>query len=855
MSSINALIRSARQRTQEIFEHSEPNMPALGLYAIVSYLLWGVVLIWFVPQPYENFGYRLTEAALALPLLLFRSLPPLLRRLFPFYFIFYTLFTCPLFFFIMSMKNEWSQVWTTTMLGGIMVVIVITYDWLFFILGMTLAYVTATLLVMAQDGVIRYTHLDATFVYSFIFSISGVMVATRWMRSYHEVRFTILKSMSGTIAHEMRNALNTVALSIESVIGLLPCKPLNGSESPVETPISNAAIVNIHESMAIGADTVQRTNKIITSILTSLSGRQIDQSNFRRLSAAESIHSVFENYGFASIEERSVVNIGNIADFEFLGDRDLFANLMTNLLNNALHYRHVKGFRIDVSTQILETGNRIIVRDTGPGIESDRLELVFRPFYTFGKPNGNGIGLAYCRHIVASFLGTIVCHSKIGAWTEFLIDLPAYNSRPVELLKQNILRNKRVLIVDDQPGNRSILSKFLGELHCMCEQAENGRIALEMASKTAYDLILMDIEMPEMNGDQATRLLRDGSGFDRVMAQHYVNVPIICVTALSREEGYRRSLESGMDECLFKPVRQTQLVGFVDKHLFTARSEIAEKSHEVMLGKRILIVEDNPVSRVLLKAMLETYGLSVLQAEDGRKALEILEKQSVDLMVMDNEMPIMNGMEASELIRSGGLSGELAHCSQIPIIMLTGYTDETHVAAARSAGINCHLGKPIQKAELVRAMTELLAAVKPGTESVTTEGTAVQRKKIDDIELLNLTVIDSLRELGDDAFMSNLIGMFISDTSSIIDELEDACLRNDHERVVRVNHTLKGSAASFGATKIVAISGMISGALRENSCLTMKGWVDDMRQACLETAEALSAVVPIDLTLNDSSLR
>ena len=848
MFDINVLVASLKQRAQDVLDHSEPNMHSLGFYASISFLVWAVVLIWLIPQPYENLGFRVLQAVLALPLIFYRSLPGSFRKQFPYYFLFYTLFTCPYFFFFMTMKNEWSQVWTTTALGGLMVIIVITYDWLFITLLMSLAYLAAYVTVILQDGVIRYTHLDWTYLCSFVFSVAGVMVATRWMRSYQEMRFTILKSLSGTIAHEMKNALNAVSMSIESTRAQLPLRPVDADENLMDTAIQNASLSKIHDTIDVGANTIHRANKVIESILSSLTGRRIDQSQLCRLTAGSTIRCVLDGYGFSGTAEQSLVNVNDANDFEFLGDQDLFSNLLTNLLNNALYYSHVDGFRIDITTQVSETGNRIVVRDSGPGIESDRIERIFKPFYTYGKPGGNGIGLAYCRRIVAAFSGSITCRSEVGKWTEFVIELPVYDSKPVEFLKYEILGDKTVLIVDDQPANRLLLSKFLSDMNCASDQAVNGLVALEMASKKRYDLILMDIEMPELNGDEAARRLRHGIGIERSMVQHYLGVPIVGVTALPEEEGHRRALGSGMNECLYKPIRMTDIAPVLEKYFFSAHTEETTDQTKVRLKGSVLIVEDDMVNRKFLTALLEPIGFRVYQAENGKRAIQMLETVEVDLIIMDMEMPVMDGIEASGIIRAGGAEGGLKHCMHIPIIMLSGHSDKDAMHAARKTDINFYLGKPVRKPDLVKAISELLYLneVKRQSEKHDDIEDSSPWEEIERIELLDLSTIESLREVGDEEFMADMFQLFIKDTGPLIDELDDSCFRKDRDRALRANHKLMGSAANIGAIRIVAVSAKFSEALRVGQCPVEEGWIDYLRLVFRLTDEALSALTSVN---------
>lgn len=844
MNGFLPLASSLKTRAQDMFDHSESNVSALGIYAALSSLIWGAVLIWIIPQRYENPGFRVAIAALALPLIFYRSIPADFRKPFPYYFIFYTLVACPFFIFFMTMKNEWSEVWTTTALGGLIVIILVTLDWLFIVVLMSVSFVAALLTVMLLDGEVRYTDFDWTYLLSSVFTLYGVMVAVRWMHSYQELRFTIMKSLSGTIAHEMRNALNSVALSIESVRGLLPLKPVELSDGPEDTAISNVSLASIHHNIDVGSETIHRANKIIDSILLSLNGRMIDQSQFRRLTVSTSIRNALEGYVFSGEEEASFVHVDYSGDFDFFGDQDLFSNLMANLLKNALYYGCIDGFRVDITMQVAEACNRIIIRDTGPGIPADRLEKVFQPFNTYGKPGGTGIGLAFCRRIVASFLGRITCCSVPGEWTEFVIELPAYDSKPVELLKQEILGRKKVLIVDDQMPNRILLSKYFGEMKCICDQAENGLIALQMARNNRYDLILMDIEMPELNGDEAVRRIRHGIGIERFLVQHYLTVPIVGVTALSEEEGLARSSASGMDECLFKPVRRQDIRIMVEKYFFSERRFVANFQPEVKLEGNILVVEDNMVSREFLKAMLEPLGFTVFLAENGRRALDKLESVPVDLVIMDMQMPVMDGIEATKIIRAGGPGKCLEHYCQVPIIMLSGYSDREAISVAMDTEINMHLGKPVRKQELVKAISDLMYNSKAKCQhECNCDLTApAPWKEFDGVEILDRSTIESLRELGDDEFMGNLFRLFIEDTGKIIDDLDDACMKHDQERAIRANHTLKGSAANIGAARILAVSVRISEFFHQGGCPLSDGWTDYLRCVCRLTSEELSSL-------------
>ncbi len=837
MIDYRKMIDTLHHRTISVFEHSEPLIPALGafcvIWQIVCYFIWG----YLIPQPYENLPLRIIQAAMALPFVFYMRLKGSLPGFYPPYYLFFILLSSPFFFFFMTMKNGWSEVWAMSTLCGLLVIIPFVYDWLLIGILLTLAYGLAHLTVTMLDGGVSYTHMQWAYLPIFVFGITGSLIGTRWTHFRHATKLSLMKSLSGTIAHEMRSPLNTITLAIDAIKAMLPEQREADSGNDGSVTIPSAALSGIRDIIDQGDETIRRSNKIIDSILASLNGSEIDRRQFKRLAAAQTVIAAIENFGFGAPEDRILVHTDVSRDFDFLGDRDLLTHTLFNLLGNALYYRSKPGFRIDINLETDQHGNRIIIRDKGPGVPVDKREAIFDQFYTYGKSGGNGLGLSFCRRVAESFGGSIVCRSTLGEWTEFVINLPSYDSNGVEVIKREMLAEKLILVVDDQAPNRIMLCKYLNEMNCRPDQAENGKVALDMAAKNRYDLILMDIEMPVLNGDEAVRQLRAGKEIEPSMALHYKEIPIIGITALPENQAIRRTLHSGMNDYILKPIGRAQVKELVESSFFTEKLKGDEMPMTGVPGASILLVDDNIMTREFLKALLEPLGYRIFQAEDGMATIEILRQSPIDLIIMDLEMPVMGGIETTKAIRNGNAG----RFREVPIISLSGYTDEESVAAAKESGINVHLGKPVRKLELVNVISTLLTQTLRNGQSDTDDDLAANSPwlEMEKIPLMDQSIIESLQGLGDDDFLKQLFNLFVQDAGRLVGEMEKACRQNDHDNAQRTSHTLKGSAASIGAARIEAVAASMNDSLR-NLKYPDEGWMAYLRQVYELTSEIFS---------------
>ena len=838
---LNCAMRKLNRIVQNVFDHAEPNVGIVGIFSVFGYPFYYFIWVYVFPQPYESLTLRMICAVISLPCIFYKFSPISIKKFFPYYFFGAIFIASPFFFSFMFLKNECSVVWMMSMLAGIFILTLIVFDWLVICAMTGAGFLAAYVLLLLMDGHVSMSHFQPEYVPVILFSISGGILANHKQQLAHLSKVTLLKSLSGSIAHEMRNPLNSISNAIAAIYSKLPNKPVEDQVAE-NYSISTTKLVSIHSVIEESSNTLNRANKIIDSLLASMKGDEISTDSFVRVNASQAIEAAVNNFPYKNNKEKRLITVKKIQDFEFFGDRDLFFYVIFNLLKNSLHYKDKNGFRIEISINATSRVNTILVRDTGPGIPRAKRERIFESFYTSDKKNGNGLGLSFCRRVVSSFGGSIVCDSKVGEWTEFSITLPKYASKKVQEIKRNILKKKLILITDDHLANRIIIAKYLAEMHCDYHFAENGKIAAGLLSQNRYDLIFMDFEMPVLSGDSVVRFIRSATNIDPSLALHYLNVPIIGTTALPEVEAVRRAQNCGMNEVLAKPIKKSDVTRVLEAYFFSGNSLIKKDFKDVINGKLILLVDDNETSREFMSIVLKNYGCDVEQAVHGREAIELLEKRDFDLVLMDIEMPVMNGLEATKAIRSGKCFTRFTSYNKIPIIALTGNTDKQHSQDIKEAGMDYHLGKPVFKDELLSTIAVLLRNEKPREMTMCSDYNDKRGPKgalfwntIEREKILDITTINNLKEIGGDELIESLFKTFIEDSNKLTNELANAVVSENIKHYDSIMHTLKGSSGSIGANRMYLLSVYINDFSHKGKWPDKDSWLEVLKRVYAET--------------------
>lgn len=700
----NVFYKKLTSKVLVAFERAEPSIPIIGLFSVIGFPLFYFIWSYLLPQPYENLSYRLINAFISVPFLFYRHFPKKFKKYFSVYFFISLLLLLPFFFSFMLYKNAWHITWFISNLIALFLLIMLLDDgeliFLLIIAGYSLAFFT----VWALDGKILFTYFQWMYIPTFLFLLFGGAIASHRKQLANQTKISLLHSLSASIAHEMRNPLNSIINAMGSVQSILPDKP-GRDEADSNYTLSGSGLINLHNVVEESTTTVLRANKIIDSILADMQGKSLDLKTFKRVAAKESIQSAVSSFSYDAPEDRKLIKNLATTDFDFFGDKDLLIYILFNLIKNALYYKAKPGLTLEITTETGLTGNTIRVRDTGPGIPAPKRERIFDSFYTSGKESGVGLGLSFCKHVVTSFGGHITCDSKENEWTEFTIHLPFYNSKTVEQLKKEILHTKNILVVDGSPVNRLVDEKFLNEPTCNIEHAENGAQALSILSRKRFDLILMDIDTPVMKGDEAARHIRMGKHIGKKHAAGYKNIPIIGISAFPEPELKQRVLDAGMNGYIAKPLMRKHLLSLFEDYFFSENKQVINVNDIILENRNVLIVDDDLTSRKFMSIILEHMGAHVAQAENGEQAIQCMEKNDYDIVFMDMEMPVLNGVNATQMIRKGKCFKRFTKYREIPIIALTGNTDAENIALTKQSGMNDHLGKPVSKEDLAKVLS------------------------------------------------------------------------------------------------------------------------------------------------------
>jgi PAS domain S-box-containing protein len=520
-----------------------------------------------------------------------------------------------------------------------------------------------------------------------------------------------------------------------------------------------------------------------------------------------------------------------------VGDPTRLRQVIVNLVGNALKFTEQGEVIVQCGVHSAESRAaqsglcelHFAVTDTGVGVPADKQKLIFEAFSqadasTTRKYGGTGLGLAICTQLVHMMGGRIWVESEVGKGSTFhftarfgLAKGPV--ARPPAARPEH-LQGLAVLVVDDNGTNRRILEELLRSWGLRPLTADGGPAALgELARASAagepFPLVLLDAHMPAMDGFTLAGLIRQGPEQPRTA--------LVMLTSAAHTDDVARCRELGIDAYLMKPVKQSELLDAV----LTALGRTAHYSEppaaapvpptaaqmgEARRPLRVLLAEDNPVNQKLAVRLLEKRGHTVEIAGDGRQALAALARQAFDLVLMDVQMPDVDGYDAARHIRWE----EQRTGRRIPILAMTAYAMKGDRERCLEAGMDGYVSKPVQPHELFKAIDDL---VPPGDAAPPAPAAPVPVDVLDMAQALN-------RVGGDRGLLNELAAMFLNDCPAQQAELRAAVERGDGPVVQRLAHTIKGAVGTFGA----------QGASEAARALETMARQGDMSQATAATA-------------------
>ena len=484
------------------------------------------------------------------------------------------------------------------------------------------------------------------------------------------------------------------------------------------------------------------------------------------------------------------------------GDPARLSQIVLNLVNNAIKFTSQGEILLEVELKEKRTNESCLffkVTDTGIGIPHDKQKDIFNSFSqadtsTTRKYGGTGLGLAIASKLVELMNGKISLESEVGKGSTFSFTVwfglqKDPQGKPL-LMRPINLENLPVLVVDDNATNLRILKDMLTNWKMKPILARSGKEALRAIKQkqfegTNFAISILDVNMPEMDG---FTLAENIIGTDDIE-----NMPIVILTSSNHSGDAARCKELGISAYLTKPVKHSELLDIITNIL---TKEAADEEHEaikaakdIYAGRKqlkVLIAEDNTINQMLAKQMLEKKGHKVFIANNGLEAVNMFEKEPYDLILMDVQMPEMNGFEASQTIRKK----EEALGSRIPIIALTAFAMDKDKECCLEAGMDAYVAKPFNPDDLFKAIYSLV-----DSEAGEPLGLTEVEESNDDSVINKDAVI--ARVSGDMDFLKEIITIFIDNYNIYLDNIKSALDSKDHNTLMKSAHTFKGVISNF----------------------------------------------------------
>jgi PAS domain S-box-containing protein len=545
-----------------------------------------------------------------------------------------------------------------------------------------------------------------------------------------------------------------------------------------------------------------------------------------------------------------------------VGDPSRLRQVVMNLVGNAIKFTESGEVVVSVTTEQTWEGGlelRFSVRDTGIGIPADKQATIFEAFTqadgsTTRRYGGTGLGLTISLKLVQLMGGRMWVESAAGGGSTFHFTA-RFGVQPghASLLEADAaisLAGVRVLVVDDNRTNRWILEEILTHWGLRVTALASGEPALPAAAAARragdpYRVVLLDGNMPGMDGFEVATRMR---------AEHPdASLAILLLTSAGRRGDAARCRDLGITGYITKPVNQSDLLDALMTVLDPGRDQATADQggarpalvtrHSLREDRRrlrVLLAEDNAVNRRVAAGLLEKRGYEVLIATNGREALEILERETVDAVLMDLQMPVMGGFEATRVIRER----EVARDRRTPIIAMTAHAMKGDRERCLEAGMDDYVSKPVKPSDLVAALER--AVPRAGTAGAAREPDGAAGNVSDPPAAAGSTSSvfdrDQLLERleGDGALLDEIIALYRETCPALVADLRQAASSRDGDAVYRTAHALKGMVAQFGAPAATT-------ALLEIERLGREGNLERL-DACVVTA--LDEIERLDEALN-----
>jgi signal transduction histidine kinase/CheY-like chemotaxis protein len=545
------------------------------------------------------------------------------------------------------------------------------------------------------------------------------------------------------------------------------------------------------------------------------------------------LETVLENVGNLISEKASSKGLEVIFDIEpalathLKGDPLRLGQILINFCNNAVKFTEEGEIIVKARIQEQNASGLLVcfsVSDTGIGLTEEQMARLFRAFEqadasTTREYGGTGLGLAIAKRLAELMGGEVGVQSEVGKGSTFWFTarLGKSSTHPRRLVPKPDLRGRRVLIIDDNSQARAVLSEMLASMTFVAHEAASGQEGIEMVRRAAeagepYEIVFVDWQMPQMDGIETGKRIRALSG----AAQPH----LLMVTAYGREELLKQAEDNAFENVLIKPVSSSMLF---DASIRAIGGEVEQPPEEVeaqllasreldrIRGARVLLVDDNEINQEVGVGLLENAQVAVSVARNGDEAVRMIKENEYDIVLMDMQMPVMDGVTATKAIRSSPKFRDL------PIVAMTANAMVSDREKCLEAGMNDHLAKPIDPDQLFRTLARW---VKPRpVEPAKTRGSMTESPS--EVVLPQVSGFDQEGALkrvgGNKRLLRDLLTQFIAKEAGVADEVSEALASGDRKLAERLAHTVKGVAANIGIVSVSSAAAKLEQAIGEEN--------------------------------------
>ena len=522
-----------------------------------------------------------------------------------------------------------------------------------------------------------------------------------------------------------------------------------------------------------------------------------------------------------------ILDVASDVPVEVVGDSLRLGQVLINYANNALKFTEQGEIAIVVRVQE-QTDDEVVlwiaVRDTGIGLSQEQISRLFTAFTqadatTTRKYGGTGLGLAISKRLAEMMGGAVGVESVLGKGSTFWFTIRLGIGHPPKrmLMPSPDLRGRRILVVDDNDNARLVMNEMLVSMSFIVDVVASGRDAVSAVEQAdsmnnPYAIVFMDWHMPGMNGVDACR---------QIKALPLAEPPhLVLITAYGREEVFHQADDAGIHDVLVKPVNASMLFDTAIRVLHSGSSlenEVGEKQHspnilglEKIAGATILLVEDNEINQQVALELLRQARFQVDLAENGQVALDLLQLRKYDLVLMDMQMPVMDGVTATIQIRSDSRFVDL------PVVAMTANVLAADRQRCTDAGMNDFLAKPIEPNELWK---ELLKWIPPQHASSHTISANLHSQAVIEVPPFDIKGIDVApalrRMLGNVGLYTSTLRKFCKLQESVPQKTRESLEAGDWSAAQRHVHSLKGVSASIGANELSGLASLVEQAIAQ----------------------------------------